>query len=141
MYARSVITICLAIVLVSASTFDIHADDKSLLIELDPRGSALPTGLSASGAVVVGTLNDSINAFYWMPTTGIIFAGGLSATGVSRDGHTIVGTAADARLIQQAAIWVRGTEWRLLGSMSTRPVKLSRSTLFATLSRNPVVLR
>ncbi len=127
MPARSVVTICLAIVLVSASTFDIHADDKSLLIELDPRGSALPTALSASGAVIVGTLNDAIGAFYWMPTTGIIFAGGLSATGVSRDGHTIVGTSTDASLTKQAAIWTRGSEWRLLGSFGSNAAACDRS--------------
>jgi probable HAF family extracellular repeat protein len=142
MYPRSVVTICLAIVLVSASTFEIYADDKSLLIELDPRGSALPTGLSASGAVVVGTLNDSLNAFYWMPTTGIIFAGGLSASSVSRDGHTIVGTAADARLIQQAAIWVRGTEWRLLGSFGSNAAPCDRflSSAAGTNSNGQVVV-
>jgi uncharacterized membrane protein len=35
---------------------------------------------------------------------------------VSRDGKVIVGQAIDARGVHQAAIWQRGTEWRLLGS-------------------------
>src|SRR4029077_1880229 len=56
--------------------------------------------------------------FYWMPTTGVIFAGGVQASGVSRDGHTIVGSARDPQRIQQAAIWMRATEWRLLGSFA-----------------------
>jgi probable HAF family extracellular repeat protein len=51
-----------------------------------------------------------------MPTTGTVFAGGVTADGVSRDGRTIVGWARDSGRIQQAAIWVRATEWRLLGS-------------------------
>ena len=70
--------------------------------------------MSASGAVVAGGLASG-GGFYWMPTTGVIFIGGLGATSVSRDGSTIVGVAADSR-ITQAAIWVRAAEWRLLGS-------------------------
>jgi probable HAF family extracellular repeat protein len=104
-------------VLVSASTFGIRADEKTLLIELETRSASLPNAVSASGAVAVGGL-DGGGAFYWMPTTGVIFAGGVFADGVSRDGHTIVGLARDARGIRQAAIWTRGTEWRLLGSFA-----------------------
>ena len=61
--------------------------------------------------------------FYWMPTTGRIFIGGLVASKVSRDGSTIVGRAIDSRVIQ-AAIWQRAAEWRLLGSFrpNARPV-------------------
>ena len=51
-----------------------------------------------------------------MPTTGVIFIGGLGATNVSRDGSTIVGTVLDSR-VTQAAVWVRAAEWRLLGSL------------------------
>ena len=75
---------------------------------------ALPGGVSASGAVVVGGLA-TVGGFYWMPTTGAIYIGGLGATSVSGDGSTIVGAAADSRGIQ-AAIWQRAAEWRLLGS-------------------------
>jgi probable HAF family extracellular repeat protein len=116
MCARSLLTGCLAIFLVSASTFGIRADEKTILIELERRSEALPAGVSASGAVVAGVFNDGSGSFYWMPTTGIIFAGGVAADGVSRDGRTIVGWAKDPRGIQQAAIWQRGTEWQLLGS-------------------------
>jgi probable HAF family extracellular repeat protein len=72
--------------------------------------------VSDSGAVVAGAFNGGIGAFYWMPTTGVVFTGGVAADGVSRDGRTIVGWARDANRIQQAAIWLRASEWRLLGS-------------------------
>jgi len=90
------------------------ASDKTVLIELELKSEAQPLGVSAGGAVVVGGLGSG-GGFYWMPTTGVIFAGGLFASKVSRDGKVIVGQAVDARL-RQAAIWQRGTEWRALGS-------------------------
>jgi probable HAF family extracellular repeat protein len=77
----------------------------------------LPNGVSAGGAMVVGALYEG-GGFYWMPTTGVISTGGKYATKVSRDGRTIVGTAADSRGISQAAIWLRAAEWKLLGSFS-----------------------
>jgi probable HAF family extracellular repeat protein len=92
-----------------------EASDKTVLIEFDLRSTALPASVSAGGAVVVGSLQVG-GGFYWMPTTGVIYAGGRSATRVSRDGKVIVGQADDARGNRQAAIWQRGTEWRLLGS-------------------------
>ena len=100
--------------LLLAPTWSGEASDKAVLIELDLRSGAQPSGVSAGGAVVVGGLGTG-GGFYWMPTTGVIFAGGLFATKVSRDGKVIVGQAIDARL-RQAAIWQRGTEWRSLGS-------------------------
>jgi probable HAF family extracellular repeat protein len=118
MSTRTVIAAWAAIVLLLALTLGIRADEKTILIELEPRSEALPTGLSASGAVVSGGFNEGGGGFYWMPTTGVIFAGGVQAAGVSGDGHTIVGLAGDAHGIQQAAIWTRGTEWRLLGSFA-----------------------
>jgi len=90
------------------------AGDKTVLIELDLRSAAQPASVSAGGAVVAGGLSTG-GGFYWMPTTGVIYTGGLFATKVSRDGKVIVGQAIDARL-RQAAIWQRGTEWRSLGS-------------------------
>ena len=92
----------------------VRASDKALLIELERTSGALPGGVSASGAVVVGGLSTA-GGFYWMPTTGAIYIGGLGAANVSRDGSTIVGVAADSRGAQ-AAIWQRAAEWRLLGS-------------------------
>jgi len=118
MSTRTVMTACAAIALVLAFTFGIRADEKTMLIELEPRSEALPTGLSGGGAVVSGAFNNGAGGFYWMPTTGVIFAGGVQASGVSRDGHTIVGSARDSSRVLQAAIWTRGTEWRLLGSFA-----------------------
>jgi hypothetical protein len=54
---------CLAIILVSASTFGIRADEKAILIELEPRSEALPAGVSASGAVVAGGFSDGNGGF------------------------------------------------------------------------------
>ena len=72
------------------------ASDKTVLIELEPGSAALPSSVSAGGAVVVGGFGTG-GGFYWMPTTGVIYAGGLFATKVSRDGKVIVGQAIDAR--------------------------------------------
>lgn len=100
--------------LLLAPTWSGEASDKTVLIEFELKSGAQPLSVSAGGAVVVGGLTTG-GGFYWMPTTGVIFAGGLFASRVSRDGKVIVGQAVDARL-RQAAIWQRGTEWRLLGS-------------------------
>lgn len=93
------------------------ADDKAVFIQL-PAG-VLASGISSSG-VVVGGLRP-IGAFHWMPTSGDVFIGGISATTVSVDGRVIAGTALDANRNQQAAIWQRGTEWRMLGSVVPNP--------------------
>ena len=106
--------------------FAVRASDKALLIELDPRSAALPAGVSASGAVVAGSLA-GIGGFYWMPTTGTIFIGGLGASTVSRDGSTIVGAALDSNAITNAAIWQRAAEWKLLGSFRPGAAACDRS--------------
>jgi probable HAF family extracellular repeat protein len=111
--ARALITA--GLLALTTLTVSVRGDDKTLFIEL-PRG-ALPAALGANGAVVVGSYREP-SGFYWMPTTrGDIFMGGRGAASISRDGRTIVGTATDASNRTQAAIWLRGTEWRLLGSI------------------------
>jgi probable HAF family extracellular repeat protein len=90
------------------------ADDRTIFIELDARSGALPNAVNASGTVV-GKFDDG-GSFYWMPTTGVIDLGGGFGTGISADGHTIVGGSPPIPGITNAAIWQRGTEWRLLGS-------------------------
>ena len=105
----------LLLIVLLVPAFAARASDKPLLIELSQRSGALPSGMSASGAVVVGALATG-GGFYWMPTTGDIFIGGLGASNVSRDGRTIVGTVLDSR-VTQAAVWVRAAEWRSLGSL------------------------
>ena len=66
-------------VMLLAPTLTARASDKAVLIELEQRSAALPAGVSASGAVVVGALGTG-GGFYWMPTTGVIFIGGLGAS-------------------------------------------------------------
>jgi len=97
-------------------TLMVSADDQTLLIELELRSEAFPGAVSASGAVVVGGLGTG-GGFYWMPTTGTVFNGGLGATNISRDGRTIVGQVLDSRVLQ-AGIWVRAAEWKALGSFT-----------------------
>ena len=89
------------------------ADDKPMMVVL-PTG-ALPLAVSSSG-VVVGYLRSG-GAFYWMPTSGVVYVGGYQALTVSRDGRTIAGDALDANRIHQAGIWQRAAEWRLLGRL------------------------
>ena len=92
-----------------------RAANQTLLIEIEPRTELFPSGVSGAGAVVAGTFAGG-RAFYWMPTTGVISIGGIQASAVSKDGRRIVGVALDTGRIQQAAIWLRAAEWRLLGS-------------------------
>jgi probable HAF family extracellular repeat protein len=92
----------------------LRADDPPMFITL-PAG-ALANGVGANGAVVVGSLRSG-GGFYWMPTSGTVFIGGDFASEVSRDGKTIVGTGIDPNKRKQAGIWVRASEWRLLGSI------------------------
>jgi len=103
-----------------------QAEDEALMIVL-PTG-VLPLAVSSSG-VVVGGLRTG-GGFHWMPTSGTVFIGGLQALAVSRDGRTITGEAFDANRIQQAAIWQRASEWRLLGSITptARPCDRDLST-------------
>ena len=80
--------------LLLAPTWSGEASDKTVLIELELRSAAQPSKVSAGGAVVVGGLGSG-GGFYWMPTTSVIYTGGLFATSVSRDGKVIVGQAID----------------------------------------------
>lgn len=107
----------LATLALVASTVTLHAQGKAHLIELDSRSTTFLSGVSATGAVAVGTF-DGGGAFYWTPTSGIVAAGGSSANGVSGDGRTIVGAAVDSNNLTNAAIWQRAAQWRTLGGFS-----------------------
>ena len=96
-----------------ALTLGVRAEDTPLLIEL-PAG-VLPGDISSNG-MVVGALRSG-GGFYWLPTTGVVYIGGQAATAVSKRGDAIAGTALDTRGVEQAAIWQRAAEWRLLGSV------------------------
>ena len=117
-----------------------RADDKTLLIELERRGSPLPQSMGGSGSIAAGSFYEG-GGFYWMPTTGVISIGGRTASGVSRDGRTIVGTALDSRGIRQAAIWLRAAEWKLLGSFPNAvPCDTSLSSASGTSRDGKVVV-
>jgi probable HAF family extracellular repeat protein len=90
------------------------AGDQAVMFTL--ADSALPSDVGANGGTVVGGFRSG-GGFFWMPTSGVVFVGGSSVSAVSRDGRTIVGTAFDSQRRTQAAIWLRGAEWRLLGSV------------------------
>lgn len=100
-----------------ASTVAVHAQNRAYLIELDSRSDTFLSGVSTAGSLAVGTFADG-GGFRWMAPNNIIYAGGLGANGVSGDGRTIVGNAADANGLTNAAIWQRAVEWRLLGGFS-----------------------
>jgi probable HAF family extracellular repeat protein len=94
------------------------ANDQAVMFTL--ADAALPSDVGANGAMVGGGFQRG-GGFYWMPTSGVVFIGGSGVAGVSRDGRTIVGTARDTLGREQAAIWLRGAEWRLLGSVVPNP--------------------
>jgi probable HAF family extracellular repeat protein len=104
---------CLLFVSLLARAGKALSQDEPLLIELEPE--ALPADLGAGGFTVLGTTFDQ-EAFYWMPSSGVVRIGGTAGVAISRDGRTLVGDALDANGHENAAIWEGGTEWRLLGS-------------------------
>ena len=101
------------VLMVLALTPAARSADQAMLIELPVR--TLPVDYAANGTIV-GSYREP-SGFYWMPTTGDIFIGGVGTSAVSLDGRTIVGTALDSNRREQAAIWQRSAEWRLLGSI------------------------
>jgi probable HAF family extracellular repeat protein len=103
--------LCLA--LLGACTGTARAENEPLLIELEPE--ALSSDIGAGGFTVVGSTFDG-EAFYWMPSSGVVRIGGTRGVAISRDGRTLVGAALDANGNENAAIWLGGREWRLLGS-------------------------
>ena len=106
----SVLLAAVAVIAIGGTT---AASDKAIFIQF-PTG-VLASKVSSSG-VVVGGLRP-VGGIHWMPTSGDVFIGGIGANFISLDGRVIAGEALDANRIQQAAIWQRGTEWRLLGSI------------------------
>jgi probable HAF family extracellular repeat protein len=125
MKRRIAIITCIGLTLALTVTSRPHATS-ALLIELDPRPGTLASAISANNLVVVGGMSGG-GGFYWTPTSGVIFNGGLVAEGVSGDGRTIVGIAQDNGGIAQAGIWIARTEWQLLGSFSPTAASCSGS--------------
>jgi probable HAF family extracellular repeat protein len=113
--------------------------DQAVMITL-PAG-VLPSAVGANGSMVAGGLRAG-GGFYWMPTTGVVYIGGNYADGVSLDGRTIVGDALDRQNVEQAAIWLRSAEWRLLGSVvpNAAPCDALLSTALDTSNDGRVVV-
>lgn len=107
--------LALAVLAATLPSAPLRAEDETVLIEFVDDRSALPSAVNDNGTVVVGNYNLG-GGFYWMPTVGEVFAGGLLASAVSSDGATIVGTADDSAGLRNAGIWLRAADWRLLGS-------------------------
>ena len=77
--------------------------------------------MSADGSVIVGTYvagPKSSTAFRWTQSGGLEDIGGLmGGVSISRDGKTIVGSALDSQNVINAAVWVGGSNWRVLGKL------------------------
>jgi len=86
----------------------------------------LPYDVGANGWVSVGVLLNG-GGIYWMPSTGTVPLGGTQAKAISRDGKTILGNALDSQGRENAAIWISGTSWRLLGSFTPGAERCDRS--------------
>ena len=110
MLRAGLLTFSLALLALGSTS---RADDSATFFELPYE--VLPGAIASNSTVVGGYYRGG--GFFWMPTSGDIYMGGNSSTGVSRDGRTIVGNANDSRGIENAAIWQRAAEWKLLGSI------------------------
>jgi probable HAF family extracellular repeat protein len=97
--------------------------------------NALPYSVDGSGWVSVGLQYDRTDGMYWMPATGTVSLGGVTALEVSRDGRRIVGNAFDAQLRLNAAVWQGGSVWQPLGGLSPN-AKPCDATLSSTYGAN-----
>lgn len=76
------------------------------------------SSISGDGKVVVGLLGAYGPAFRWTAETGVVDIGGNgTTTAVSRDGSVIVSAAPNAQGISDAAIWMSGKQWKILGDL------------------------
>ncbi len=117
---RALILLCIG---VAALASPVRAQDGPLLVELPPL--VIPQDVDAHGFTVVGFIQGggtdtrfNSQGFYWTPTSGVVAIGGTGGVAITSDGRTIVGRALDDQDLENAAIWQRGTEWRVLGSFS-----------------------
>jgi probable HAF family extracellular repeat protein len=79
------------------------------------------TDMSADGTVVVGMFvagPKANTAFRWTAAGGLEEIGGnMDTVRISRDAKTIVGSTLDSQGIRNAAIWMGGKNWRVLGGV------------------------
>lgn len=115
------------------------SDDKVFFMELPP--TVLPADVGGNAFAIVGGFPDG-GALYWMPTSGTTSIGGRTGVAVSHDGKTIVGNALDSRGLENAAIWKRGTEWRVLGSFTpdAQPCDQNLSAAYGTNADGSVIV-
>jgi probable HAF family extracellular repeat protein len=74
--------------------------------------------MSADGSVVVGRYaRATATAFRWTAAGIEDIGGDMDRVRVSRDGKTVVGAALDAQGNRNAAIWMGGKNWKLLGGV------------------------
>src|SRR5215469_139322 len=98
-------------------------------------------GMSSDGTVVVGTWGSEGPAWRWTPATGVVDIGSVSQTiAVSRDGHTIVGTANDDKGIAYAAVWQSGKKWSTLPAPANARVLDGKSTVGYSVSGDGSVI-
>ncbi len=107
----------LSIILVSAAA--------AVPVQLAAQGTFTPlgtsntylSGISADGAVAVGTIGAPGEIFRWTASTGVVAIGGLADVArISRDGKTIVAEADNGHGQSEAAIWLGNKQWRTLGN-------------------------
>jgi uncharacterized membrane protein len=80
----------------------------------------LPRDITADGSKVVGYTYGGGPYFTWTRSEGIVMIGGGGNAGqpaISGDGSTIFGSTLDENGITQAAKWLGGTQWQLLGAV------------------------
>jgi uncharacterized membrane protein len=79
-----------------------------------------PVDMTADGSKLVAIYYLGAPYFTWTAAGGLVNIGGGCLSGqpaISGDGSTIFGTACDETGLSQAAKWLGGTQWQLLGSV------------------------
>jgi uncharacterized membrane protein len=80
----------------------------------------MPSDITVDGSKVVGAAYVGAPYFTWTRSGGIVKIGGGGYAGrpaISGDGSTIFGTSLDDNGIGQAAKWLGGAQWQLLGAV------------------------
>jgi uncharacterized membrane protein len=81
----------------------------------------VPIDMTPDGSKIVGAAYFGSPYFTWTRGEGLVFIGGGCGAGqpaISGDGNTIFGTACDENGVGEAARWLGGTDWQLLGSVA-----------------------
>jgi probable HAF family extracellular repeat protein len=108
---------------------------------LELPSSALAQAVGGAGFVTAGAFNGG-GGLLWLPTSGVVEIGGTVAVAVSLDGKTIVGNAFDRNVLENAAIWAGGRDWRVLGSFApnAQPCDRLLSSAYGTSEDGKVIV-